>query len=108
MRSLTLLCLVCTCLGVGASEYVVSEWHAGTRCEEGDVNALFRYGDTWHVMHQFRDRPRTSIGHQTSTDLLHWRRIADALESGNATNQQCYDGGVSLVPHPRANGWVAG
>ena len=104
MDSLTLFCLVCTCLAVGASDYVVSEWHAGTRCEEGDVNALFRYGGTWHVMHQFRNRPRTSIGHQTSTDLLHWRRIADALESGNATNQQCYDGGVSLVPHPRANG----
>ena len=84
--------------------YTVSEWHAGTRCEEGDVNALFSYRGRWHLMHQFRDRPRTSIGHQASSDLLHWRRLSDALESGNATNQQCYDGGVSLVPHPGGGG----
>ena len=84
-----------------AGAYTVSYWHpAGTRCEEGDVNALFEYRGTWHLFHQFRNRPRTSIGHHSSTDLLRWAQLSDALESGNATDEQCYDGGASLVPHP--------
>ena len=84
--------------------YVVTEWHGTTRCEEGDVNALFKYKGVWHLLHQFRNRPRTSIGHQSSSDLLRWKRLPDALESGNATDQQCYDGGVSLVPRPGGGG----
>lgn len=50
-------------------------------------------------MHQWRLRPRTAVGHQVSTDLLHWTRVADALTSGNASDQQCYDGSASLVVH---------
>lgn len=76
-------------------------WHANTRCEEGDVNAIFRFRGIYHIFHQFRNRPHTSIGHQASTDLLHWHRLPDALESGASGDEQCYDGGASLVPHSR-------
>lgn len=87
-------------LALGSNNYTVSEWHAGTRCEEGDVNAIFSFRGVWHILHQYRDRPHTSIGHQTSTDLLHWARQPDALESGSQADEQCYDGGASLVPQP--------
>ena len=71
----------------GAGSYTVSHWHAGTRCEEGDVNAIFSFRGIWHIFHQFRNRPRTSIGHQVSTDLVHWTRLPDALESGAASDE---------------------
>ena len=101
--SSAILCLVLVRLSSAVTtppptNYTVSNWHAGTRCEEGGINALFQWRGQWHLMHQFRDRPSTSIGHQVSPDLIHWRRVQDALESGPTADQQCYDGGVSIVP----------
>eukprot|EP00039_Didymoeca_costata_P022866 m.5391 g.5391 ORF g.5391 m.5391 type:complete len:723 (-) comp3294_c0_seq1:94-2262(-) len=72
-------------------------WHLPARCEEGDVNALFKYNGNWHLMQQWALRPHTSVGHSVSSDLLHWRRVSDVLQSGAANNQQCYDGSASLV-----------
>lgn len=89
--------LVVAAATAARGEYVVSRWHGGTRCEEGDVNAIFSFRGVWHIFHQYRNRPHTSIGHQTSTDLLHWSRLPDALEAGATGDQQCYDGGVGRL-----------
>lgn len=72
-------------------------WHLPARCEEGDVNALFQFGGTWHLMQQWAARPHTSVGHAVSTDLLHWSRLPDVLASGLTADEQCYDGSASLV-----------
>jgi len=72
-------------------------WHLPARCEEGDVNALFQFNGTWHLFQQWHARPQTSVGHAVSEDLLHWRRLPDALASGAGGDQQCYDGSSSLV-----------
>jgi hypothetical protein len=93
-----LAALTLACAAAPSAAYNVSAWHAGTRCEEGDVNALFEFRGVWHVFHQYRNRPATSIGHAASRDLLHWARLPDALESGPTVDSQCYDGGASLLP----------
>tara|TARA_B110001452_G_scaffold223814_1_gene197169 strand:- start:369 stop:1952 length:1584 start_codon:yes stop_codon:yes gene_type:complete len=72
-------------------------WHLPARCEEGDVNGLFQWGGRWHLMQQWHARPATSIGHSVSTDLLRFARVADALRSGPAEDQQCYDGSSSIT-----------
>ena len=36
-----------------------------------------------------------------STDLLHYARVADALQSGPTADQQCYDGSSSITVHCR-------
>ena len=80
---------------VSASPWPEASYHLPTRCEEGDVNALFRFNGTWHLMSQWALRPHTSVGHMWSTDLLHWTRVPDVL--GGGTDEQCYDGSASLV-----------
>ena len=72
-------------------------WHLPARCEEGDVNSLFQFNGTWHLMQQWAARPRTSVGHVVSADLLRWVRVADVLASGAAGDEQCYDGSASVV-----------
>ena len=68
-------------LALGSNNYTVSEWHAGTRCEEGDVNALFQYEGVWHLMQQWHARPLTSVGHTVSPTLLRWHRVKDVLSA---------------------------
>eukprot|EP00966_Prymnesium_polylepis_P248307 5740929-Prymnesium_polylepis.1 len=72
-------------------------WHLPARCEEGDVNALFQFEGSWHLMQQWAARPRTSVGHSVSSDLLRWSRLPDVLASGSGADEQCYDGSGSLV-----------
>lgn len=80
-----------------APPYASALWHLPARCEEGDVNALFEFEGTWHLMQQWKARPRTSIGHAVSTDLLRWARLPDVLSSGQGSDEQCYDGSSSIV-----------
>ena len=72
-------------------------WHLPARCEEGDVNALFQWRGTWHLMQQWHARPATGVGHSVSADLLRFSRVTDVLRSGNSSDQQCYDGSSSIV-----------
>jgi hypothetical protein len=67
--------------------YAGATWHLPTRCEEGDVNALFEWEGTWHLMQQWAARPHTSVGHAVSTDLLRWARLPDVLASGAAGDE---------------------
>ena len=80
-----------------SAPWPTAAWHLPTRCTEGDVNALFEFNGVWHIMSQWALRPQTSVGHMVSTDLLHWTRLPDALSSGSAADEQCFDGSVSLV-----------
>ena len=72
-------------------------WHLPARCEEGDVNALFQWRGTWHLMQQWHARPATSVGHAVSGDLLRFARVPDVLSSGATGDQQCYDGSSSIT-----------
>jgi hypothetical protein len=58
------------------------------------VNGLVQWNGFWHLFQQWAARPRTSVGHATSPDLLRWTRRADALPGGAG---QCYDGSVSVA-----------
>ncbi len=52
-----------------------------------DANGLLYYQGTWHLFHQHRLPIHSGItwGHATSTDLLHWQRLPEAIkiEEGN-------------------------
>ena len=61
------------------------------------MNALFQFNGVWHLMQQWAARPKTSVGHAVSTDLLNFRRIPDVLASGDTADEQCYDGSSSIV-----------
>ena len=47
-----------------------------------DANGLVYCQGVWHLFHQHRPPDRSGItwGHATSTDLLHWQRLPEAIE----------------------------
>ena len=97
MTQLALLCGVFLVASGARAAYNNAVWHLPARCEEGDVNALFQWNGTWHIMQQWAPRPHTSVGHAVSQDLLNWKRVNDVLASGDTGDEQCYDGSASIV-----------
>ena len=82
---------------VATNMWTAPQWHLPARCREGDVNALFQYAGTWHLLQQWHLRPHSAVGHSTSPDLLRWTRVADALSAGGSAEEQCFDGSASLL-----------
>ena len=72
-----------------------------------DSNAIFDYGGVFHIMHQTPTFPprepqlrdfHASWGHVVSKDLIHWKRIANALDPGPNGTYDWHDGDC--------DGWV--
>lgn len=81
-----------------------------------DANAIFRYGNVWHLMHQSN---WTDWAHLVSTDLVHWTRFPSVLSpngdwDGTLTILDgepvilfdCYDV-ADCLPEPHAEEWVS-